>query len=192
MTNSPPNLPGAVDVLPTTSWWIPTLTQQLSRTERELRQQIGLVAADHNLSISEALLLLECVRAPHGHNSQRQLAEVLGCSAAQISGQLDALGKRGLLFAQRPAHDRRRQSWRATNRGRRLADAMGRALAAISTPHVTANDIQQLISTLSRLRQLIADAGRQYHGAADDDDRHRQRDRQGRQHRVRVMREKAA
>ena len=166
------------------------LSQQLSRTERELRQQIGHIAAAHELSISEALLLLECVRDPHGHNSQRQLADFFGCSAAQISGQLDALRVRGLLIAQRPAHDRRRQSWRATQCGQQMADSMGRRLAAITSPLVTADFIERLIGCLSTLRQVIAGCGRG--GDHHDGEKGRQHVGQTPSEHVQFMREKAA
>lgn len=84
-------------------------------TGRVLQKQLGIHARAAGVRDAEFLLLWACYRAS-GQN-QRELADRLGMSTAQLSGLVEGLRSRGLLACRRAEMDRRRQEWTLTDSG---------------------------------------------------------------------------
>ena len=61
---------------------------------------------------------------------QTQLAELLGCSPAQISSLVESQRLRGNITRQAPPGDRRRQIWQITPQGRALLEQVVAAKTA--------------------------------------------------------------
>ena len=118
MSQDPAESPPA-ELSPSASRWL-ALAEQLSVCVRMLRGVIAPLAARHQLSQSQLCLVLVCRKAPPCGLGQRQLAESLAASPAQVSAQVEQLRRMGLLAGRRGDSDRRRQFWRLTPAGRTM------------------------------------------------------------------------
>jgi len=126
--------------------------EQISLCSRIIRDQISQAAARHGLSPIEFSVLFfcrpdgcsmrvsehdrdasqggeepQCERSPGA--SQNQIAEAISVSAAHVSGLVEQLRSRGLLSGHRSTADRRRQHWRATEKGEAVLRAILEELA---------------------------------------------------------------
>jgi DNA-binding MarR family transcriptional regulator len=95
------------------------LLEDLSRLTRTLRATLAQVAQSNGLTDTEIQLLFRCASSTEGI-AQRQLADALAISTAQVSGLVESLRSRGLLAGHRPAEDRRRQVWKLTAHGHQV------------------------------------------------------------------------
>jgi len=126
--------------------------EQISLCSRIIREEISQTAARHGLSPIEFSMLFFC--RPDGcsmrvseHDpraqrdcsdpqdeqspgvSQNQIAAAISVSAAHVSGLVEQLRSRGLLSGHRSTADRRRQHWRATDKGEAVLRAILEELA---------------------------------------------------------------
>jgi DNA-binding MarR family transcriptional regulator len=101
------------------------------QAEQHLRAPIDAAAQTLDLTPADVLLLLCCKTSASGV-SQRGFARDLSMSAAQVSGRLESLRKRGLLTSARPSNDRRKQFWTVTSRGEDLVEEIQRSIEAFS------------------------------------------------------------
>lgn len=130
------------------------LIQAVSLCGRQLRKSLAELAAPHHLSDTEALILWACSDATGTGLGQHELANLVGISAAQLSGLVERLSAQDLLLGRRPAHDRRRQYWRLSPQGEAMLVALASdltqsaSLAAGSTQSV---DYQQITQQLALL-----------------------------------------
>jgi DNA-binding MarR family transcriptional regulator len=92
---------------PCASEWA-SIVQLLTVGSRKLRRVFGQRAATLDLSETQFLFLFACSRVDGGL-CQSDLAEQTGLSAAQVSGLVDQLERRGLLEVGRSVTDRRRR-----------------------------------------------------------------------------------
>ena len=104
------------------------LLEDLSRLTRTLRTTLAEVAQPNGLTDTELQLLYRCASSTDGI-AQRQLADALAISAAQVSGLVESLRRRGLLAGHRPAADRRRQLWKLTAHGHQVFGQLMSTLA---------------------------------------------------------------
>ncbi len=76
--------------------------------------------AGKGLSEPELALLWACAASPPGGRGQRELAEFLAVSPAQISVLVERLDRAGLLQGRLAPGDRRRRLWEPTAAGTAL------------------------------------------------------------------------
>ncbi|MCC9606386.1 MarR family winged helix-turn-helix transcriptional regulator [Blastopirellula sp. JC732] len=105
------------------------LAESTGRLDRLVRRALAEALSDAQLSENEFLVLAayDDVANPP---SQRQLADRLAVSPAQISAIVERLRQREWIDAQRDPHDRRRQQWRLTDAGVEVIHTAGAAIAA--------------------------------------------------------------
>ena len=84
---------------------------------RRLRAMLQERAAKEGLGEPELALLWACVASPPGGRGQRELAEFLAVSTAQISVLVERLDRAGLLQDRLVPGDRRRRLWEPTAAG---------------------------------------------------------------------------
>jgi DNA-binding MarR family transcriptional regulator len=135
------------------------LVQAVSLCGRQLRKALAELAAPHQLSDTEVLILWACCDASSVGLGQHELATLVGISPAQLSGLVDRLSAQDLLIGRRPAHDRRRQYWRLTANGQRLMVQLAHDLAQRSTDsaeHPVAEGYAVLNGPLSALAAVLA------------------------------------
>ncbi|MBN1394106.1 MAG: MarR family transcriptional regulator [Pirellulales bacterium] len=112
----------------------------LSRAEmllvqaRRIRAALEERIADWGLSEPELALLWACAASPPGGTSQRQLAEALAVSPAQISALVERLAQMELLQVRAAPGDRRRRLWEPTAAGMELWRAVSDSFDNIE-PH---------------------------------------------------------
>ncbi|TWT38792.1 MarR family winged helix-turn-helix transcriptional regulator [Blastopirellula retiformator] len=104
------------------------LAESTGRLDRLVRRALAEALADAPLSENE-FLVLAAYEATTNPPSQRELADRLAVSPAQISSIVERLRKREWIDAQRDPHDRRRQQWRLTESGVAVVQAAGAAIA---------------------------------------------------------------
>jgi len=105
------------------------LAKATSLTERSLRRSLQQHAKVAGLNEAELLVLWTTARAGRPGVAQNHLVAEIGLSAAQMSNLLDGLRRGGVIAAQRAENDRRRQTWRLEDAGKKLLSA---ALAEIT------------------------------------------------------------
>lgn len=88
--------------------------------------------------------------------SQIELAREIGISTAQTSTLVEKLRRAGLVEGHRPAHDRRRQVWQLTERGRTVLADLEQPLGAVSSQFVD-DHRPTLIALQQQLSQLLAE-----------------------------------
>jgi DNA-binding MarR family transcriptional regulator len=144
------------------------LIQAVSLCGRQLRKSLAEIAAPHQLSDTEVLILWACCEATGTGLGQHEMANLVGISAAQLSGLVERLSTQDLILGRRPAHDRRRQYWRLSPQGEALfaklaADlASCAALSAKSTLNVDHQQVtQQLAALATGLAQPSASRGKE-------------------------------
>lgn len=98
-----------------------SIVQLLTVSSRKLRRLFGQRAGTLDLSETQFLLLFAC-GGVDGGLCQSDLAEQTGLSAAQASGLVEQLERRGLLEVGRSATDRRRRLCRPSDQGRTHLD----------------------------------------------------------------------
>jgi DNA-binding MarR family transcriptional regulator len=104
------------------------LLADLSQLTRALRATLADGAKSSGLTDTE-LQLLHCCASSTDCIAQRQLADALAISAAQVSGLVESLRRRGQIEGHRPANDRRRQVWKLTVHGRQVLERVMSDLA---------------------------------------------------------------
>jgi DNA-binding MarR family transcriptional regulator len=163
------------------------LFNELGRTYRGLRGSLNERLRRWQLTDSECLLLCTCESRSPAVVAQHDLADAVGVSAAQMSGLVEKLRRRGLLIACRDERDRRRQLWGLTTAGREVVRDIRRHLAGSSQALVgglSPREQQTLVSLLGRLAQEEPPPARQREGDGpwinmpgsvedDDDNAHR-------------------
>lgn len=135
------------------SQWV-TLAEELVVCGRLLRSDLISRIDRWDLTAGEFSMLWLCRRAPSSGWSQRELAEAMAVSPAQVSGLVEQLRRKGLLAGRRAESDRRRQLWRLTSDGQ----AKLRAVLADLTGWATeldqcwsAQEVDRLLAMLTRL-----------------------------------------
>ncbi|NIP86427.1 MAG: winged helix DNA-binding protein [Planctomycetales bacterium] len=104
------------------------LLADLAGLTHTLRRMLAAGARPRGLSDIQLQLLDRCAAEQNGI-AQRQLADALAISAAQVSHLVESLRRRDLIVGHRPAEDRRRQVWRLTPAGHQLLDEVMSDLA---------------------------------------------------------------
>jgi MarR family transcriptional regulator for hemolysin len=120
--------------------------------ERHLKAR-GLTSAGW----SAVAAVAACQRAP----SQRELARQLGVDGATLVSTIDRLTASGLVERQPDPHDRRVKQVVLTERGRALADEVGREAARLRghlLAHLDAGRIEVACAVLEELQQLLETA----------------------------------
>ena len=127
------------------------LAHELTLCQRQLWALLMERLRPWTLGHTEFLVLWLCERDAVRGLPQKDLVTATGVSAAQMSGVVEQLRRRGLLAAERGPQDRRQQLWRLTDAGRRLVAELRTALAP------TADQLSQHISPVEteHLRALI-------------------------------------
>lgn len=127
------------------------------------RRRLAEQVADCDLSEQEFLVLWLCGDQSLMHRGQGELAEVVGVSAAQMSGLVERLRRRSLLRFERLGTDRRRQVWQLTDEGHSLLAELCQLLssqAAELRGQLTSAEQLQLLALLERwLPAAAADQG---------------------------------
>jgi DNA-binding MarR family transcriptional regulator len=108
-----------------------SLVQLLTVGSRKLRRVFGQWAATLDLSETQFLFLFACGRVDGGL-CQSDLAEQTGLSAAQASGLVDQLERRGLLEVGRSVTDRRRRLCLPSDLGRAHLDQILTQVAPVA------------------------------------------------------------
>lgn len=103
----------------TDAFWLERAELALVKA-RQLRATLERRIAGRGLSEPELALLWACASAPPGGSSQRELAEQLAVSPAQISGLVERLAQLGWLRGRPAPADRRRRLWEPTAAGAAL------------------------------------------------------------------------
>lgn len=113
------------------------LSEARLRTWREMyriadliRQRVFDIAQRHDLSAQQAQLLLRL--DPEAPTSMRQLAQLLGCDASNVTGLTDRLERRGLVERRAIPSDRRVKQVAVTAEGMALAQRFRAEVAAES------------------------------------------------------------
>ena len=120
------------------------LFMAVARCHSVLRHQLKATARSCQLNLTSALLLVVCHRKPD--RNQRELAEQLAISPAQVCAALEHLRTSGLTIAARSDEDRRCQLWRLTPEGIRQAKQFARQFDAAT--HEFAEDIDAFMLDL--------------------------------------------
>lgn len=105
------------------------LAESTSRLDRLVRRALAEALSEAEMSENEFLVLAAYEDAANPP-SQRQLADRLAVSPAQISGIVERLRQREWIDAHRDPDDRRRQHWRLTTKGSEIVLVAGSAIAA--------------------------------------------------------------
>jgi DNA-binding MarR family transcriptional regulator len=135
------------------------LLSRLTSAIRSIRRALGEAAKPIGLNETQALLLYFCHDAPAGR-AQRELADMLGMSPAQVSGLVEQLRSRGLMEGRRPPNDRRRQVWHLTESGQAVLDQLMTSLTPWATELMAAlvNDgLRGLPGDVERLAAAAAE-----------------------------------
>ena len=129
------------------------LVLQAGAVARAGRRQLAEQVAGCELTEQEFLILWLCDDQPLVHRGQRELADTIGVSAAQMSGLVEKLRQRNLIQFERLGTDRRRQVWQLTTHGQALLVQLCKLLASrreeVHGP-LTSDDQQQLLALLRR------------------------------------------
>ena len=127
------------------------LVQAVSLCGRQLRKALAEVAAPHQLSDTEVLILWACCGTTSVGLGQHELAALVGISPAQLSGLVDRLSAQDLLIGRRPAHDRRRQYWRLSEPGEEMMEQLALDLARSSDDSGKQPLLQEPLHTLAAI-----------------------------------------
>jgi MarR family 2-MHQ and catechol resistance regulon transcriptional repressor len=114
---------------PAAARWV-ELAERIVVCAKVVRADLALETPGLRIGAAEFSLLWVCREAPAGGIGQKELAETLAVSAAQVSGLVERLRRQGLIEGSRAASDRRRQLWRLTPEGHRLLHHVLRDLSA--------------------------------------------------------------
>ncbi len=87
---------------------------------RKIRAILDKRIAAFGLSEPELALLWACIASPPEGRGQRELADFLAVSTAQISLMVERLSRAGILQGRVAEDDRRRRIWQPTAAGREL------------------------------------------------------------------------
>lgn len=91
---------------------------------RKIRAILDERTARFGLGEPELALLWACVDSPPGGRGQRELADCLAVSAAQVSVLVERLSNAGVLQGHVDPNDRRRKIWETTPAGRAIWGAI--------------------------------------------------------------------
>jgi DNA-binding MarR family transcriptional regulator len=105
------------------------LIHRVSSAGRALRRLLADQATAVGLSDAEVLVVWLCTARGM---VQGDLATAIGVSPALMSGTVERLRQQGLIEMHRVPVDRRRQVWRATERGQHLLGALRPILTALA------------------------------------------------------------
>lgn len=123
---------------------------EMYRVADVIRQRVVEVAQRHDLSAQQAQLLSRL--DPEAPASMRQLAELLGCDASNVTGLTDRLERRGLVERRGLPSDRRVKQVAVTPAGIALAQAFREEVAAETLLHpLKLDELQTLCGLLERL-----------------------------------------
>jgi DNA-binding MarR family transcriptional regulator len=135
------------------------LAVQIMALGRLMREDLRRQLAPWQLSDQDLLILEACDAAPSPGLGQRELADRLQVSPAQMSGLVEQLRHRGLLEGQRPEEDRRRQLWRVAAEGQAtlaaILDALTPWFQGIEQA-VKPHEIGEFTRSLQRLTNHLA------------------------------------
>jgi DNA-binding MarR family transcriptional regulator len=126
---------------------------QIGVAVRAARRHLAGKAAACDLSEQEFLVLWLCDDVAAAHRGQRELAEAVGVSPAQMSGLVERLRVRNLLQFERCGTDRRRQVWQLTAAGQTLLTGVCQTFLSATgkmPSSLTLAEIHQLSSLLER------------------------------------------
>ena len=122
----------------------------LSRASGQVVRATNAALAEHGLRVRQYSVLALACEAADGLG-QREMATVLGLDPSQVVLLVDELAAAGLVERQAPEADRRTRLVVATQEGRRVRDAAGRAAdAAVETPLSLLGDGER-----ERLRDML-------------------------------------
>lgn len=105
------------------------LAESTGRLDQLVRRALADALSQAQLSENE-FLVLAAYEAHENPPSQRELADRLAVSPAQISAIVERLRQRTWIDSQRDPHDRRRQQWSLTEAGVQVVHAAGEAITA--------------------------------------------------------------
>lgn len=146
---SPPSSPACPAEL---RGWLQVVLQ-VGAAMRAARRHLAAQVATSELSEQEFLVLWLCEDAAAAHRGQRELAEAVGVSPAQMSGLVERLRVRNLLQFERCGTDRRRQIWQLTVAGQTLLSGVCQKLLSATGATLTSLtpvELQQLSRLLER------------------------------------------
>ncbi|MFI4877181.1 MAG: MarR family winged helix-turn-helix transcriptional regulator [Blastopirellula sp. JB062] len=104
------------------------LAESAGQLDRMVRRMLAAALRDAPLSENE-FLVLAAYADDQDPPSQRELAERLAVSPAQISALVERLRQREWIDSQRDPHDRRRQRWSLTTAGLSVVKEIGAEIA---------------------------------------------------------------
>lgn len=124
--------------------------KEMYRVAELIRQRVFDIAQRHDLSAQQAQLLLRL--DPEAPTSMRQLAQLLGCDASNVTGLTDRLERRGLVERRGLPSDRRVKQVAVTPEGMALAAQFRAEVSAESLLHpLNEGELETLASLLARL-----------------------------------------
>jgi DNA-binding MarR family transcriptional regulator len=114
-----------------------------------LRLGFNTIASELDLPPAQALALVNL----RGPAPMRDLADVLGCDASNVTGIVDGLERRGLVTRQTDPADRRVKHLVLTEEGRRRRDLLGakahlRATALFDLPEADRGHLRDLLAAV--------------------------------------------
>jgi DNA-binding MarR family transcriptional regulator len=129
-----------------------------------LRHGFNAIAAELDLPPAQALALVN-LRDPA---PMRDLADVLGCDASNVTGIVDGLERRGLVTRRPDPADRRVKHLVLTEEGRRRRDllgtkAHGRAAALFDVPDADRRHLRDLLAAVAGTSDDACDRGAARH-----------------------------
>ena len=138
------NPPGSLSDARMRTW------REMYRVADLIRQRVFDVAQRHDLSAQQAQLLLRL--DPDAPASMRQIADLLGCDASNVTGLTDRLERRGLVERRALATDRRVKLVAVTPEGLSLAERFRAEVSAESLLlPLSEAELNTLSSLLARL-----------------------------------------
>lgn len=101
------------------------LVDQLFRAAHEVERKLALIAARHDLTVQQVMLL----RALEQPIPMSTLAEAKGCDPSNVTGLVDRIGRLGLVERLTDSQDRRVRLLSLTPEGTRIRDRIDEELA---------------------------------------------------------------
>jgi DNA-binding MarR family transcriptional regulator len=102
---------------------------------RSTARRLDSLVRDYDLNEAGFRLLWTLKKKP-AFLDQKQLADELGLSAAQVSSLVERLRMHELIEARTAPGDRRRQPWKLTSSGRKLIEKIVREFAKATYPRL--------------------------------------------------------
>lgn len=147
MTAEPADSPAAPDQL------ITELADLVFQVAGRLRHGFNAIAAELDLPPAQALALVNL----RGPAPMRDLADLLGCDASNVTGIVDGLERRGLVTRRTDPADRRVKHLVLTEEGQRRRDLLGTkahvsATALFDMPDAHRRQLRDLLTAIAGSR----------------------------------------